>query len=160
MPKGYVMAVMHNVPKGYPEELAKEIFAAIGDTKHIEIWGQEILVAPFIQSATYGSGTILRGEKEQEEDKWQAKSFLVLKIGNGVEKACKQHGLPMPIVGEWYFGDVKEHWMLNIRGKNAKGRKEPGATQFYRPWGDGGWPCRMVLLSDIRGKTTRPQDVM
>lgn len=158
MPKGYVMAVMHDVPAEYPAELKKEIFQAIGDIDHIDVWGEEILVAPYAQPLMQRG--IIRPGTENEEDKWQSKSFLVLKVGDGVEKAAKAHGKKVPIVGAWYYGNVQEHWMLNVRGVGAKGHKLPGASEFYRPWGNGGWPCRQVLFADIRGKTMRPQDIL
>lgn len=162
MPKTAVLAVLHNVADKYPEEVKAEILKAIGDIDHIEVYGQEMLVASFIQSPYIGATTLLKGEKDQNEDKWQSKSFMVLKLGDEVEEYCKSRKKPVPKVGEWYFGDVKEHWQLNVRGIGFEGRKDPKEpTKFIRPWGNSGWPCRLVLVGDIRGACNgRPQDIV
>lgn len=157
-----VMKVLHSAAEEYAADLKKEIFASIGDISHIEVWGQEVLVAAYVTSPFFGNGTMLKGDKDQIEDKWQAKSFLVIKLGDRVEKACKEQGLAVPKVGGWYYGNVQEHWQLGCRGVGAKARTDPkDATKFLRPWADGGWPCRQVLVADIRGSCGgRPQDIV
>lgn len=156
-----VMKVLHEAVDSYPADLKKEILDAVGDLSYFDIFGQEVLVAPFIQSATYKNTTILVGDATQAEDKWQGKSFMILKLGDKVEKACKENGWHVPKIGDWYFGMPGEHDHLSVHGPGAKKRKikdangnEHDARKFS------GWPCRLVLVSDIRGKTTRPQDIM
>lgn len=162
-----VMAVLHKAEPTYADELRKEILAAIGNIDHIEVWGQEVLVAAYVTSPYYGERRpgfkrILKGENEQTEDKWQAKSFLVLKLGDGVEAACKKSGRQVPRIGGWYYGNVQEHWQLSVRGIDAKGaHDEDDSSKYIRPWGNAGWPCRQVLLADIRGSCGgRPQDIV
>lgn len=156
-----VMKVLHNVAAEYPDDLKKEIFKAVGKIDHIEVFGQEILCAAFIQSPFFGNGMLVKGDKEQNEDKWQSKCFLVLKLGDKVEKAAKEQGLALPRVGDWCFGNVQEHFQLSVRGTGSASLKDPKEpNKNVRPWGDAGWPCRLVMLSDLRGRTTRPQDVM
>lgn len=157
-----IIKLHHNEADDYPADLKAEILEAIGKIDHIEIFGEEVLVAAFVQTPFFGNGQMLKGEKLQNEDKWQSKSFLVIKIGDGVEAACKRSGRKVPKVGEWYFGNVQEQWQLSVRGKGWKSRKDPkDASHYLRPWGEAGWPCRTVLLADIRGATNgRPQDVI
>lgn len=161
MAKAAIMSVLHSAEDKYPNEVKDEILAAVGDIDHLEVFGEEILVAAYVQSPYFAGGRLLKGDKEQNEDKWQSKCFLILKLGNTVEKNALKHGLPVPKVGEWYWGNVQEHWQLSVRGIGHKARRDSqDATKFIRPWRDGGWPCRMVCLADIRGKNPRPQDIM
>ncbi len=167
MPKAAVMAVLHKAEPTYADELRAEILKAVGNLDHIEVFGQEILVAAYVTSPYYGERMagrkrLLKGEKEQNEDKWQAKSFMILKLGNGVAAAAAKSGRPAPEVGSWYFGNVQEHWQLSVRGIDAEGaRDEDDKSKYIRPWGNAGWPCRMVLLADIRGGCgNRPQDIV
>lgn len=156
-----IMKVLHNVEEDYPDTLKREIADAVGDISHIEIEGEEVLVAAFIQSPYFGKTRMLKGEKEQNEDKWQSKCMLVINVGNGVVASCTKYKRRIPQPGDWVFGDVKEHFQLSIHGIGSKSwMDEKDPTRRVRPWSDGGWPCRMVLVGDIRGYTTRPQDIM
>jgi hypothetical protein len=73
--------LMHEAPDDYPDDLKKEIFEAIGNIDHIEVFGQEILVAPYIQPPRRKSGLIVSQTNFEVDDKWMSKSFLVLKLG-------------------------------------------------------------------------------
>lgn len=154
------MKVLHSATPDYVKELKKEILAAVGDMSGIEVWGQEVLVAPYMTSATTASGFWV-GEKAQNEDKWQAKSFLVLKLGDKVEAAAKSNGTKVPKVGDWYYGFPSEHDMLSICGPGSKNAVIITPNKVEVPKREfSGWPCRLVLVKDIRGRTERPQDVM
>lgn len=175
-----VMQVLHSIDDDYAAELKAEIFAAVGNLDHIEVWGQEILVGGFIRPTKSRGGIILDGTTMADDDKWQSKSCLILKVGSGALPAIpaltdpikqveamdaynqlvqRKWGGRVPQVGDWVYGNVQEHFHLNIRGPGAESRKNPDGS-FYRKKGENGWPCRMVLIGDIRGRTTRPQDIM
>lgn len=157
-----VMKVLHNVEDDYPAELKREIVAAVGKLDHIEIWGEEVLVAPFVQPHKSKGGILMAGSKTNTEDKWQGKSFLILKLGTKAQKIADLRGADGPKVGDWCFGMPQESDHLSISGEGAKAaqaKDNDGVTRNKREWG-AGWPCRLVLIGDIRGRTTRPQDIM
>lgn len=156
MAKQAVMRVLHNVVTEYPDELKAEILAAVGNLDHIEVWGQEVLVAPFIHPKKSTGGIIMPG-MDIYDDKWQSKTFLVLKMGDeAIELAAKKKR--GEVVGDWCYGNVQEHWHMSVHGIGARARKDVHGNDM-REWG-AGWPCRQVLWGDIRGRTTRPQDIM
>lgn len=159
MPVQAITKVLHDVKDEYPAQLKSEIFAALGDISYIEVWSQEVLVAPFVQAAKRGS-LIVPGS-QQAEDKWQSKAFLIIKLGERAAAAAKQHGIPLPAVGDWCYGAPQECQHLSIRGTGSKMWREKdrdGETRQLRDWE--GWPCRLVMIGDIKGRTTRPQDIM
>lgn len=155
-----IMKVLHNVEPDYPGELKAEIVAAVGNLGHIELWGEEVLVAPFIKPGKTKGGLIIGG-KEQKEDQWQGKSFLILKLGHKAAEISKSRGKDRELhVGDWGFGFPQEGSHLSVRGpgfKMAKSKDFDGEVRQVREWE--GWPCRLVLIGDIRGRTTRPQDI-
>lgn len=160
MPVPAIMKVLHNVEQDYPAELKAEIIAAVGNLDHIELWGEEVLVAPFIQPGKTKGG-IITGVRQQTEDKWQSKSFLILKLGVKAQKIADGGSTYAPKVGDWCFGFPQEADHVSVRGpgyKMAKSKDFDGETRQVRDFE--GWPCRLVLIGDIRGRTGRPQDIM
>lgn len=152
-----VMKVLHGVPAEYLKDLEQEIHDAVGDLSGIGLWGQEILVAPFHQPTIRKSGLIVTNSKQNIDDKWQSKTFMVLKLGDKVEAAALKVGRPMLEVGKWYWGAPVEHDHLSVKGNGGMNRP-PINGQPYREFE--GWPCRTVLLGDIRGPILRPWEIM
>lgn len=158
MARESVMAVLHDVHQEYLKDLESEIMDAVGDMSGIVLWGQEILVAPFHQPTIRKSGIIMAGNDPQAiDDKWQSKTFMVLKLGATAEAAAKKAGKPIPVVGKWYFGAPESHKHMSVMGRGSKNRP-PVNGQPYRAFK--GWPCRLVLVGDIDGGITRPWEVM
>lgn len=151
-----IMKVLHNIDDAYPDELKREILSAVGKIDHIEVWGEEVLVGAFHQPVKSRGGIIMR----DADDKWQSKSFLILKLGTKAEKIVKSKG-EGPAVGDWCYGMPQECDHLSVKGVGSKmwtEKQGDGVTRNRRDWE--GWPCRLVLIGDIRGRTTRPQDIM
>lgn len=157
-----LMKIHHNELDEYPAQLKKEILEALGNIDHLELFGEEVMCAAFVSSPFHGKTQILKGDNQQNEDKWQGKSFLVVKLGDQVEAACKRSGRRLPKVGSWYWGFPSEVDNFSTKGIGAKSRKDPkDETKNLRPWGDAGWPMRLILVGDIRGLCgNRPQDIM
>lgn len=156
MARQAVMKVLHNVDPDYLPDLEREIIEALGNYD-MELWGQECLVAPFHQQPIRKSGLIIAGGESTYDDKWQSKSFMVLRLGDGVLPFCEKNKKPVPEIGKWYFGYPLEHDHLSIQGEGSK-KRPPISGMPYREFS--GWPCRLVLISDIRGRTGRPWEIM
>lgn len=159
MARQSVAQVLHAVHVEYADELKKEIVLAVGNLKDIEVWGEEVLVAPFVHPEISKGGIIMPTSTDQNDvmdDKWQAKCFLVLKLGDRAEEIARKKGRPN--VGDWCYGNVQEHWHLSIKGQGSRRAMKPGTSTPMRAWD--GWPCRLVLIGDIRGRTKRPHEIM
>lgn len=153
-----IMKVLHGgADEAYLKDLEAEIMDAVGDLSGIGIWGQEILMATFHQPAIRKSGLIVGHATQSVDDKWQSKSLLVLKLGDKAGAAATKAGRPIPEVGKWYYGLPVEHEHYSIKGQGGKNRPSVNG-QPYRDFE--GWPCRMVLIGDIRGPTLRPWEIM
>lgn len=155
--KQAIMKVLHNVdPKCLPD-LEAEIKAAVGDLSGIGVFGQEILVAPFLHPPMSKGGIYTGASESVYDDKWQSKTFMILKLGDDVEQTAKARKKHVPVAGKWYWGFPTEHRHISIMGKGGKNR-EPINGNPYRMFD--GWPCRTVLLADIMGPVERPWEVM
>lgn len=154
-------AIMRNLHSGgdaeYLKDLEKEILDAVGDLSGLHFFGQEILVAPYFQPSIRKSGIIMSAAKQSVDDKWQSKSFMILKYGDRAEAAAKKHDRELPKIGKWYFGAPQTHKHISIKGEGGKNR-EPINNQPYREFD--GWPCRTVLIGDIDGHCERPWEIM
>ena len=66
MARSATMSVLHNVDEAYAAELKKEIMDAVGDLSDIEVWGEEVLVAPFIHPTKSKGGIIIAGQGQND----------------------------------------------------------------------------------------------
>lgn len=144
--------------------LEKEIKDALGDTSSFEVFGQRVLIAVYAQPTMY-RGTIIMPDAVQNEDMWQSKCGLVLKIGgeafhNLSEKQIKDRfNGRIPKVGEWIYHDVKAtNLQMNFQGEGSINLTAAQLGGKARKWV--GWPVRTVYSNDIEGRTTRPQDII
>lgn len=115
-----------------------EILTAIGDLSEIEVFNNNLLVAIYIRPNKTKSGIILTDDTV-EQDRYQGKVGLVLKMGNSA------------------FEDETGRW---FRGAEVK----VGDWVVFRP-SDGwsvaynGQPCRILDDVVIRGVVTNPDSI-
>lgn len=145
-----VATTLHNWHHDDPEEAKHEILEAIGDiSKDFEVFGDDVVVAPYVRPTKTRGGIITPGDASRE-DIWQSKVGLIVKVG---PEAFPERMLPRwngraPAVGDWVYHDVKAAFQAHMKGAGAK--KAPTRT-----WE--GWPVRLVRADDIGGRLTYPQ---
>lgn len=115
-----------------------EILEKIGDLSKVDIFNNQVLVAVYIRPEKTKGGIILAGQT-RDEDKYQGKVGLVVKMGS-------QAFVPS---GDYKFDDInvsEDDWV------------------FFRP--SDGWSitvndvlCRILDDVNVRGKITHPDQV-
>lgn len=153
-----------------------EILAAVGDIAGIELFGTQLIVAPYVRSGIllssslgfpdsevlsrealydlYDSGRGFMAQKFATEDIWQGKVCLVLKIGKGlIEPPDDPDWEPLDFgVGDWIF-TLQE----NTRGVSISA---PGAKQSRVLKANGidyvGWPSKFLFRADVYGRIDDP----
>lgn len=100
------------------EEQKAEILRKLGSLDFIPwLKPTEVLVAIYV-APEKTSGGIIRIDKSIEEDRWQGKVGLLLKMG---EAAYKYDGSavwegPVPEIGDWVFMRVNDAWDIDLKG--------------------------------------------
>lgn len=132
-----VPTVLHDWKHASAAEAKKEILEAAGDLTDIEIFGAQLLIAPYIRPEKTRGGIITPGSAARE-DEFQGKVGLVLKVGPTAfhPDRLEQFGGRAPDVGDWIFHDVKACFQMHIRGKGGKS----------------GIAARLVYAADIFGR--------
>lgn len=142
-----------------------EILSSLGDLSDIHLWGNQIIIAPYVQSGIlwneklgfpllerlsvdtlcdlYQSGKGFRASSFSKELIWQGKVALVVKSGAEVEKAK---------VGEWIFTLQENTRGVSLQGKGWKKSRVLKALDIDYD----GWPCRFVYETDIYGDLLDP----
>lgn len=132
-----VPVVLHDWKHESAADAKKEILAAAGDLSDVEIFGAQLLIAPYIRPEKTRGGIITPGSSAKE-DEWQSKVGLVLKVGPTAFNAdrLEQFNGRAPEAGDWIFHDVKACFQMHVRGKGAKT----------------GVAARLVYAADIFGR--------
>ena len=116
----------------------KTILETVGDLSGVEVMYNMVLIAQFIR-AEKTSGGIIRPNMNVQEDVWQGKSGLVLKLGPNAfvdDEDDTFYGQKVE-VGEWCVFKVGDAWSLNVNG----------------------YPCRLARDSSIKLKVKDPNIV-
>jgi len=116
----------------------KAILEHIGDISNEEVLSNAVLVAIYIRPEKTVGGIIRPGSNVQE-DLWQGKTGLVLKLGPQAFKDTDHHkfnGYSLK-VGDWVAFRINDSWMLEV--KNT--------------------PCRLVQDINIKMKLSDPSIV-
>ena len=116
----------------------KDLLQKLGNIDDVEVFHNQVMVATYVRPEKTAGGVLLP-EKHRDEDKFQGKVGLIVKMG---PDACNDPS------GKWYNGiTVKLHdWII------------------YRP--SDGWPltidkvtCRVLEDVVIKGRISRPDRV-
>lgn len=121
-----------------------EILKAVGDISDIEVFNKQILVAVYI-APEKTKGGIIRPASNVDEDRYQSKVGLILKMGPiaGDPSSPWFDGLEHPVsVGDWIVYRPSEGWSITVN------------RTF-----DGGVLCRMLDDEDVRGRIQSPDMV-
>lgn len=106
------------VPTAVPEiavQAANEIRARIGPLDDVEVFHNMVLVATYIRPEKTAGG-IIRPEKTRDEDKWQGKAGLVLKVGSiaFVDDATTKFNGVRVHAGDWVVFNVNDGFAMDF----------------------------------------------
>ena len=141
------------------EEARKEIIDAVGDLSGVHIYGNQILVAPYVRPAVTAKG-FKTSMAMQREDVWQGKASMVLKLGPVAFKDVDPDtfGGILPKPGDFIFSRVQDTFQIDIKGPGSKKLRVPKpdgtGEEDARDWD--GWPCRLIYPADIYGRLELP----
>lgn len=123
------------------EDPANVILKAVGDITQLELTGVQVLVGTYIRPKKTKGGVWLT-DKLRDEDLYQGKTGLVLKVGPGAfvdgDKADTKFNGFKVIPGDWIFYGVQDGLSLNINGHH----------------------CRIVEDVHVRGRLPHPDMVL
>jgi len=123
------------------EDPADVIRKAVGDISQLELTGVQVLVGTYIRPKATKGGILLT-DKLRDEDLYQGKTGLVLKVAPGAfidgdNADTKFHGFKAK-EGDWIFYGVQDGLSLNINGHH----------------------CRIVEDVHVRGRIPHPDMVL
>lgn len=159
MPKLAEATVLHNWRHKDADEAKNEIMGAVGSLANFDVFGTQILVAPYVRPSKTKGGLMIP-ESAQKDDIYQGKVALVLKVGPNAYLAPEEadqarmlrgfDGNP-PQPGDWVFHRIQDCFQFSYEG--------PGSVKSpSREWQ--GWPVRLVFASDIYGRIPGPHLVV
>jgi len=107
-----------------------EIIKLVGDISNEIVFNDLVLVGTYFR-AERTSGGIIRPQENVQEDEYQGKVGLVLKMGTTASERVEGE----VNVGDWIVYNIKDGWAITIND----------------------YPCRLVPLDRIRMKITKPE---
>lgn len=116
-----------------------EMIKKVGDLTKITVMYNMVLVAQYVRPMVTKGG-IIRPNENLEEDIWQGKVGLVMKLGPNAFQDDQDMSFfgQTAEVGEWVVFKTGDAWQLQV----------------------GEWPCRLVRDSSIKLKLDDPQIVL
>lgn len=179
----YATAALHRMVR---YDARSEILGCIGDFSEIELFGNQLLLAPYVQSGImwqdklgfpreerlaceqlydlYESGKGLRLSQFSIESIYQGKCALIVKVGEDVNKPVYDEALGKDIpphvefhVGDWVFTLQENTRSISLAGTGASQSKVLKALGVDYQLG---WPCKIAYSSDIYGRVVDPDQVV
>lgn len=148
----------------------REILDAIGDLKDLDLFGTQIICAPYVHSGVLWSSTMgfpleerlslerlyalyegTKGFVSQQDPKesiYTGKVMLVVKPG-------EETGMVKP--GDWVFTLQENTRMVSIQTPTSK---ESRVLKFIGINYVAGWPCKLCYEADIYGRIPYPDMVV
>ena len=150
---------------------------ALGDISQEEVFGRQVLCAVYVrpnhQQVKRPDGTVGRmciTTKAQEEDIWQGKVMLVLKMAPGAFKGEADYLSDMfgtsdpaklPKVGDWLFAQPSSGVAMSIEGEGAARPQDVdyrGEPTDKFEWD--GWRCRILSDDLFFGRMSAPHVIV
>lgn len=150
-----------------------EILASVGDISGIELFGTQLIVAPYVRSGIllspslgipesevlscgalydlYESGRGFMAQKFAAEDIFQGKVCLVLKMGADLLDESREE-IPPFGVGDWIFTLQENTRGVSISAPGAKQSRVLKAMSIDYV----GWPSKFLYSSDVYGRVNDP----
>lgn len=152
-------------------QAVKDILQALGNIDGEDIWGRQVLCAVYVRPNETQAGVCVP-TSAQEEDIWQGKALLVLKIGPNAFQGAdsyleatfpkdKDGNIKVPKVGDWLFARPNDGVAMSIMGEGAsrpQGKDFRGGPVDKFEWD--GWPCRILQDDSFFGKMSAPHKIV
>jgi co-chaperonin GroES (HSP10) len=125
----------------------EEIFERIGDISGVEVFGSDVLVALYMRPEKTKGGIIL-ADATRDEDRWQGKVGIVLKLG--ATAYCDESGKKFRDieVGDLVVFRPSDGWQVTLNSKKAGLSSREAAV-----------PCRIVTDIHIRMRVSSPDEI-
>jgi hypothetical protein len=139
---------------------------ALGDISDVSVFGRQVLVGVFCRP-NITPGGIIQLVKEIQEDWWQNKAAMILKLGPGAFKGADSYLEEMfgdaaaPKPGDWVFANANAGIQINLAGDGARRpqrRDNLGREMDLFDWN--GWPCRVIPDDQFIGRLDKPHMVV
>ena len=115
-----ILPTLTSAPKQTPEELKADLLAKIGDISgYRELFPTKVLCAVLVREKI---GSILMAEKTKQEDVYQGKAFLVLKMGACAfqnSDTVDYHGFG-PKIGDWVEARPADGEHLKVNDQDCR----------------------------------------
>ena len=134
------VAMLHEVD---PRE---EILQKVGDLSGVEVFGNDILVAIYKRPQKTKSGIIL-ADTTRDEDRYQGKVFLVLKLGPTAyidDEGSKFRDIKE---GDWVVGRTSDGWAVTLNSTAGNTSRESAID------------CRVITDINIRMRVSSPDAI-
>lgn len=121
----------------------KEILDRVGDLTGVDVFGSDVLVAIYRRPEKTKSGIIL-ADSTREEDKYQGKVFLILKMGPLAfvdEDGNRFRDLKE---GDWVVARTSDGWAVTLNSAQGFTTRESAID------------CRIITDINIRLRVTSP----
>jgi len=134
------VAMLHEVD---PRE---EILQKVGDLSGVEVFGSDILVAIYKRPQKTRSGIIL-ADTTRDEDKFQGKVFLVLKLGPTAYLDDEGNKFRDIKEGDWVVSRASDGWACTLNSSS-------GVTSR-----DAAIDCRIITDINVRLRVSSPDAI-
>ena len=170
----YSTAALHRMAR---YDAKSEIWASVGSLENFELFGTQLLLAPYVHSGIllspllgiqeterlsldalyklYESGRGFMHSQLAKEDIYQSKVYMVVKIGSEVDVSDSRYGDVPLSVGDWVLTLQENTRAVSLYSPGAKQSrvlKEIGVDYT-------GWPCKFCYAADVYGRVTDPDMV-
>jgi hypothetical protein len=151
------------------DTVREHIYTQIGDLGSIRLFGSQVLCAIYIRPLMNPRTGLQYTAKQQAEDIAQGKTLMVLKTGPSafsghaeyIAETWGQEGSPKP--DDWVFARASTgepmHICLDgarlVTHEDRRGDGQPSYEAFQN-----GWPCRVLMDTDIIGLISKPHQVV
>lgn len=114
-----------------------KLLDAVGDVDGVDIFHNQVLVAVYI-APEKTKGGIIRPQQNIDEDKYQGKVGLIIKLGPNAFISDAKWSWPEDMsVGDWVFYRISDTVGVTVNGQT----------------------CRILDDVDVKGRVEKPDDV-
>lgn len=121
----------------HEEDPKEALLAKVGDLDAKDIFHNQVLCAVYI-APEMTKGGIIRPQQNVDEDKYQGKVGLIIKLGPRAFVSDSKWWWPEDIgVGDWVWYRISDTVAVTVNGQ----------------------PCRIIADVDVKGRTDQPDGV-